>query len=529
VSRRGRLVAIAGAAVASGLLCWGYGRAEAPWHWLGWLALAPWLWAQDEAQTWRGTVAVGWAFSALFCAAVLWWLPVGIQRYTGLPLGAGWALLLALSPLLQPQFLACACARRAAPSLAWAVGPLAYVGVEWAFPKLVGDTFGYGLHPSPLLRQAAWLGTGALTLALVGSSEGLARAARALPRRKMGAVMAGAGLSLGLLACCVAAGAVRALRPAGGGGRTVLIGAVQTNLTRYGELARELGTYEGARLIIEAHTQISTRLVRGEGVQLVVWPETAYPTTYGAPRTAEGSELDTAIEGAVAALGVPLLFGTYDVEDDREFNAAVLLAPDGRRLGTYRKVHLFPLTEEVPGVLDQPWIRGVLPWLGTWSPGAGAQVLEITLKDGAPLRVAPSICYDSLDPGLSAEAARAGAEVLISISNDAWFEGTPALRLHLIAAAFRSVETGLPQVRVTPSGISASIDARGEVLLETTPGRPAGLVAEVALPAPDRRLPSSTWAGAWTGPGALALAVALVLWRRLARRGAVMEGGRAPP
>src|SRR5205814_669270 len=154
------------------------------------------------------------------------------------------------------------------------------------------------------------------------------------------------------------------------------------------------------------------------------WPETAYPTTFGDPQSDEGAELDAEIQRLTTELAVPLLFGTYDAEEEREYNAAVLLAPGGARLGTYRKAHLFPLTEHVPSWLERA--RPLLPWMGTWTEGPGATVLRFPLRAGGSAAVAPLICYDAMDASLAAAARRLGAQAFLTLSNDGWFSVSPA-------------------------------------------------------------------------------------------------------
>ena len=73
------------------------------------------------------------------------------------------------------------------------------------------------------------------------------------------------------------------------------------------------------------------------------------------------------------AAGVPLVFGTYDVDANGEYNAAAFVEPKTGKLGFYRKTDLFLFTEHVPAWLDGPTFRRLLPWAGTWKRGDGAQ------------------------------------------------------------------------------------------------------------------------------------------------------------
>ncbi|MEO5728025.1 MAG: nitrilase-related carbon-nitrogen hydrolase, partial [Byssovorax sp.] len=134
---------------------------------------------------------------------------------------------------------------------------------------------------------------------------------------------------------------------------------------------------------------------------------------------------------------------------------------------SYRKHMLFPLTEWVPEALDSEALRSAMPWAGRWKRGPGAEVVRVALSGHDDLLVAPLICYDVIFPGAVAEAAAKGAELLVTLSNDSWFPDERAPKLHLISAAFRSIETRLPQVHATNSGISAFISPDGEILART--------------------------------------------------------------
>jgi apolipoprotein N-acyltransferase len=286
-------------------------------------------------------------------------------------------------------------------------------------------------------------------------------------------------------------------RPADG----VTAGLVQADISQYGRLASELGTFEAVRRILDAHFALSSEALGRAAVDFLMWPETVYPTTFGSPKSEEGAAFDREIGGFVTSTGVPLVFGAYDAEGEDEFNAAVFLepAPDGRvTFDTYRKASLFPLTERVPAVLESDLVRGWLPWLGTWKPGRGAQVLPLRLRDRT-LLIAPLICYDDVDANLVIAAVRQGAELIVTLSNDVWFGFGPASYGHLVIAAFRSIETRRPQLRVTNTGISAVISPTGEFVTTAGVHQRAALVATVT---PERRATTLMllWGGlVWAG------------------------------
>jgi apolipoprotein N-acyltransferase len=524
-------VALLGVLATTGMLAL-FSTLRLPWTLLGFVALVPWLVAVDGARSPREALGLGLALAVAFSAAVFGWFPGAVQAYSRAPPWVCWAALLLMSPVVQLQFPLAALARHVARRVVgsrWAwlppmVTALVYVGVEWLAPKLFADTLGLGLVTLEWPRQGADVaGAPGLTLLLLWVNECVLATVRSprVPagrRRAGGPAAVGAALVLGLTGY----GAFRharvteATRREGG----LVVGAVQANITNYERLKAERGTYDVVRMILDTHYAMSDALLRDGPVDLLVWPETVYPTTFGSPRSEAGAELDAEIAGYVAQRGVPLVFGAYDLEGEREFNAAMFLGPSARgdtlERTAYRKTMLFPLTEWVPDALDSPTLREWLPWTGRWKRGPGPRAVSFRLNGGRSLTVAPLICYESIFPSFVAEGVRQGAELLLTLSNDSWFSGTPAPRLHLAHAAFRSIETRRPQVRVTNSGISALIDATGAVVAEVDDNQRSGLAMRVPVTPP---LPSLALAwGDWLGPVALALALALLGGAALGRR-----------
>jgi apolipoprotein N-acyltransferase len=135
-------------------------------------------------------------------------------------------------------------------------------------------------------------------------------------------------------------------------------------------------------------------------------------------------------------------------------------------------------------------------------------VTPLQLPDGRPLRVAPLICYDATTPGLAIDAVRAGAELIVTLSNDAWFATGEGPHLHLVVSAFRSLETRRSQVRATNTGISAIISPTGELLAVAGVHERAAIVASVPA-APDSGTLMLAW-GDWFGPFSLAAGLLLL-------------------
>ena len=526
------LAAVAASALAFAL----YARMTWPWVALGWVGLVPWLAVLDRAASVRAALAAGLLMSVAFVLAVFGWFAAAIGTYTGAPSPVALVLLLAAAPLLEPQLLVFALARHLARWAAFGfwratlAGACAYVGSEWALPKLFGDTLGHGLYASAWMRQAADLaGAAGLTFLLVVANECALAGLRGLVagpglRRALAPAACVVTLVLGLLGY----GALRCHELASDADRggALTAGIVQADIGQYDRLRAHLGSFEAVRTILDTHFALSTALLGRHELDLLVWPETVYPTTFGTPKSEAGAAFDREIGAFVARTGVPLVFGAYEREDGREFNAAVFLEPAGRgRLAfeTYRKASLFPLTERVPVALESEWLRRWLPWLGTWAAGAGARVVTLALPDGRMLHVAPLICYDVLDPRLALGAARRGAELIVTLSNDSWFAEGSGPRLHLVGAAFLSIETRRPQLRATNTGISAVIAPTGEVLDALAVDQRGTLVATVRPEIPVTTL-MVVW-GDWLGPTALGTSLVL-LATAVAGRPRLDEAGR---
>ena len=506
---------------ASALLAWAYSQGGLACA-LGFVALVPWLRTLDASATLRGTLASAWAMSVAFTLAVFGWFASAIGAFTQWGTPAALVVLLVAAPLFQPQFLAFALARRLAgrrhgAALRAVAAASAWVAAEWACPKVLGDTLGHGLHPSPLLRQAADLGGAAgLTFALLLANEAIARA---LALRTRGARAMAGPLALAAAAPLLLAayGAVVLAAPAARG-VPLRVGLVQSNIVDYERLRAERGAAAVVREVLDTHFAMSYDAIVHQHADAVLWSETVYPTTFGHAKSDDGAALDREIQSIVNAAGVPFVFGTFDADAAGEYNAAAFVEPNRGLLGFYRKTRLFPLTEQVPAWLDGPAFRRWFPWAGSWQPGNGPRVFPLRLADGREIPVLPLICRDDVDPSLAIDGARLGAQAIVTLSNDAWFTDHPrGAAWHQAVAAFRSIETRLPQFRVTTNGFSAVIDPTGAIVASTRMGERTLVLGDVVARPPPRTL-MLAW-GDWVGraaAGLLALLAGLATLRRLA-------------
>ncbi|MDE0027639.1 MAG: apolipoprotein N-acyltransferase [Spirochaetaceae bacterium] len=229
------------------------------------------------------------------------------------------------------------------------------------------------------------------------------------------------------------------------------------------------------------------RRLTGEGLaaapeppDLVVWSETAltWPVI-----GAQAADADTpAVPAALTGLPVPLLTGVpwvVGTEPLQAMNAAVLVAPGGALLGHYGKQHLVPFAESVP-FWEVPAIRrlftGLIGLQAPWVPGAAATIHELPVRDGGTVRFATPICFEDAFPYLNRRFVRAGADLLINLTNDAWSQTVSAETQHFVAARLRAVENRRVLIRATNGGVTAAVDPWGRLI-----GSPAPLFTETAL------------------------------------------------
>lgn len=205
------------------------------------------------------------------------------------------------------------------------------------------------------------------------------------------------------------------------------------------------------------------RFYRGETLKaaasdIVLWPEVAIPSVDDYMR----KFIDQLGRDARAA-GQSIVFGILEREEvrgeTRTYNA--LLLTDGTKLQSYRKQHLVPYGEyfPVPRVLRERFDMPFIPRTDL-SPGAAGQPLLVH-GDDTPL--AAAICYEDAY-GAEQLYALPEAKLLINVSNDAWFGDSIAPMQHLQIARMRSIEAERATVRATSTGISAFIDADGNVV-----------------------------------------------------------------
>ena len=195
---------------------------------------------------------------------------------------------------------------------------------------------------------------------------------------------------------------------------------------------------------------------------LAIWPETAVPF------------LLTEGEGAAAAIGAspaPVAAGIQRVKGPAAWNSLVLIGPGGSITQTYDKIHLVPFGEYIPYGDTAYALFGLRAFAAQQGFGYTAGTTPHLMDLGPGLGLArPLICYEAIFPEEIASETRPGW--LLQVTNDAWFGTLTGPYQHFSLARLRAIEQGLPLVRAANTGISAVVDARGQIVTDTN-GAPA--------------------------------------------------------
>ncbi len=222
-----------------------------------------------------------------------------------------------------------------------------------------------------------------------------------------------------------------------------------------------------------------TREAAARGAVLVLWPETAAPGfPEPVPPGLGSNPLRDRLRRLSEETGVVLVAGALGGEPSAARDSAFVFAPGVPGWQRYDKSHLVPFGEYLP---FRRFIGGFVNAIARGSAstdvqaGPGPRALEIPelASVGVP------ICYELLFPDLVRRFRADGAELLLAITNDAWYGRTGAPYQFLAITALRSAESGVWTARAANTGVSALIDGRGRVREQTKIFERDVLVADV--------------------------------------------------
>ena len=420
-------------------------------------------WAATRAGMVAGLVCFG---------LQLYWLAVALVFYSALAIPAYLGTVLALAGLTGAFGWAVHWTRERLRLPVWVPAVAFWTTLEWVQAHLGPLSFpwlglGTALAPFPTLAAAADLvGARGLTV-WVAAVNGLVAAAFLRFR-------AGRSERPALLALAV----VVALPTGYGAWRTATlrmvptarVALIQPNIPEELKLDRSVALDTSLTAL-----RALTRQMRGVGLDLVVWPEVAVPVGLPANRPVMAE-----IRSLSREVDAPILAGAYGVgpgDPGPAFNSALLVDASGPRGDRYDKRLLVPFVERVP-FIDPGLLRGgagEMRYFGGLGRGHDAPLFRTEAGSGFGVL----ICYESIFAPLARRYRAAGADMLVNITNDAWFGREPwyarttALWQHPAHLVMRAIETRAGVARAANTGISLFIDPLGRPYRDTPLFEPA--------------------------------------------------------
>lgn len=413
-----------------------------------------------RGQSFRRGMALGATAGVVYFLGTIYWTSAVVSQFGGLSgaVAALCALALALYMALYTA-LACGCIAAAVARAGiggLALAPFAWVAGEFARGHVLGGFPWVPLGSAvvtliPVAQLASAIGVYGLSGFLVTLAALVAVALTAAGRQRAMA----AGAALVLLTGVAVWGSLRVadgrlLRE----GTPVTLGLIQPNVAQEDKWNRAMAGEIGRRF-----TALTRRAV-ADGAEAVLWPESSTPYLFNEdPVQAE------AVRALVRESGVPLLFGTDEFErgpPDRFYNSAFVLDSTGAIAAVYRKMQLVPFGEYVPLRDLLFFVSPLVEAVSDFAPGT-----QVTMMPLGEHMASTAICYEVVYPHLVRQAVLNGAELLTTITNDAWYGQSSAPYQHFALASMRAIEQGRYLARAANTGISGLVDPYGRAVVAT--------------------------------------------------------------
>lgn len=410
------------------------------------------------AGSWRTAFRNGWLTGIAGASAGLYWLAVPVHDYGNLPwvLAAPCAIAIgAYVGLYAGLFSTIA---YALPANLGAVRRAMVLGVVWyGLEQLLGVflsgfpwlPLASAFAPWPVVTQLA-AAIGAYGLAGVLACFALLGMNMALGRQRLQST-----LCMGIILAITATWGIHRLSLPEDQSTPVRASLVQGNINQdqKWEVAFQQST-------VDRYLGLSAEAAATSTPDIVLWPETSMPFYYQEHKT-----YGPAIRAFAAAKNTAILLGAPGYANKASgnkkwtvFNRAFLVGPDGNDAGHYDKEHLVPFGEYIPPGFDLPFLQNFMQGVGDFTPGVDTNPLRL-----GNLALGVLICYETIFPEIAQQRVADGANLLVNISNDAWFGLTAAPEQHIQLAMLRAIEQSRYVLRGTNTGISAIIDTRGRI------------------------------------------------------------------
>jgi apolipoprotein N-acyltransferase len=450
-------------AILSGLLfAWSFPSVAQGW--LAFVALAPLLVAIVRAKSTRHAFVLGWAAQTTAWLVMVPWVVRVMSHYGGLPYAAGVAIFIAMSlylGLYGALFAAIVHRLRLGMAfLPWLLVPLTWAAIEYARTYLLSG-FPWNLvataivdYPSLIQidRFAGPYFVGALVLfpATVAAwwitqrPTGIAR------------VFVVGSLCIVLLVWWGTGLVASKLNARPNASEPMTAALLQPNITQ------QMRWDESNVVTIYQRMIAMTEDAARNGAKIVIWPESTVPLSY-----TETDFFRASIEELSKRHNIDIILGSVATDPARStrlWNSAFLVS-NGTTIGHYDKIRLVPFGEYVPLRRVLFFAEKLVRAVGEFEFGTNEHPLVGKVAYG------PAICYEIVYPQITRTQVRNGASVIVTITNDAWYDGTSAPAQHLAQARLRAVEDDRYLLRAATTGISAFVDPTGRMLESIPMGR----------------------------------------------------------
>jgi len=245
-------------------------------------------------------------------------------------------------------------------------------------------------------------------------------------------------------------------------GESFRVALIQPNIPQVMKEAAFKNEKEMAEFSRNRLRTLTEAAIAGSRPQLILWPETATPGYFR-----YDPESFAIISNLVTRSQAWLMTGSMDADGldnpktARDYNAVFLVRPSLTIQKPYRKMHLVPFGEFVPLERWLPFMKYVIPIPGSFSEGNEYVLQQMT---GPNVAMGPLICFEDTFPYLARGYAQRGAQLLVNVTNDAWYKDSAGAIQHAANAVFRAIETRTPLLRCANNGLSGYIDPVGRVV-----------------------------------------------------------------
>lgn len=515
-------------AVISGILvCFSFPTVLFGWHApelgsLGWVALVP-LFIAIRSETARKAFLLTFISALVWYGASLYWVYRAMHTYGKLPAVTSFLVTCLLVVIVAAYIALAPCLARAIALMrmkmpppphplprgegeggGWpmlVLLPTLWVGVEFCRNYMPCNGFPWSniamsqYKILPAIQIVDIVGVYGLMFAMVWVNQYLAELVLRIRKEQVANFMAKTVATLILAALIIGYGIyrLRTVPDSFKGVPSIAISMIQGNIEQ-GDKWDEAKAADNLNVYRQ-----NARKLRDVPVDLIVWPEAAYPAYFSTQMASIRPQMLGLTDMEMTSQPYTLMGAVSEEPSGNYHNSAFLFDAHGRIEGMYHKAHLVPFGEYIPYKKILFFAKKITAPAGNFI--AGTSYDPLVFDDH---RMGILICYEDVFPEISRKEVLAGAEFLANITNDAWYGVSSAPYQHLALSVFRAVENRRFLIRSANSGVSAVVDPWGRVLMESKIFERSMMVGTIA---PLKMISPYTQLGDWFAWGCIAYSV----------------------